>query len=44
MEARIGERIDRMGERVKDMEARILAAVRQRSDTDGEPPNQADSP
>ena len=36
MEARIGDRIDRMGGRMESMEARILAAVERRpDDTDG---------
>ena len=34
MEARIGDRIDRMGGRIESMEARILAAVQQRPDTE----------
>ena len=35
VEARIGERLDRAREDRKDMEARILAAVERRPDTDG---------
>lgn len=35
MEARIGERIKDMGGRIERMETRLLAAVRQRPDTDG---------
>ena len=34
MEARIGERLDRARQDRRDMEARILAAVQQRPDTD----------
>lgn len=34
MEVRIGERFDRMGGRIERMEARILAAVQRRPDTD----------
>lgn len=37
LEARIGERFDRMGGRMERMEARILAAVRKRSDGTGDP-------
>lgn len=35
MESRIGEWFDRMGARIERMEARLLAAVHQRSETDG---------
>ena len=34
MEVRIGERFDRMGGRIERMEARLLAAVQRRPDTD----------
>ena len=35
MEARIGERFDRMGGRIERMEARLLAAVQRGRNTDG---------